>query len=270
MTAATEAETDLLLRRELPDGGVIEFEERLTGFRAYWYTPTPGGKRQRLPSVTTILGEITPRYGLLDWYEANGAEAALTLARRGFLDHVEPAFAIDAVREAGLGARGNLKSASNRGKRVHKVLEDYLLTGSVPNPSSFPEEDRGYIRGLIRWLLKANPEPVEVERLVCDPKRKYAGRLDARIKCYSGEWIADLKTNRRAQIYPSAFLQTAAYHQADVCCGAIPALGCLLVAVGPDGTFAEGYAPLEAWDAWDAGLDFYTAMHAVGEPLEVR
>jgi hypothetical protein len=59
--SATEEATDLYLRRELPDGALIEFEERLTGFRAYWYTgPTPGAKRERLPSVTTILGEIMP------------------------------------------------------------------------------------------------------------------------------------------------------------------------------------------------------------------
>jgi hypothetical protein len=274
--SATEEATDLYLRRELPDGALIEFEERLTGFRAYWYTgPTPGAKRERLPSVTTILGEIMPKYALLDWYEARGAEAALFLARRGLLDHVEPVDAIEAIRENGMGAKSSAKHASDRGKRIHKILEVYALTGAVPNPADYPEEDRGYIKGLIRWILKADPQVRDsggVERLVCDGERGYAGRLDLRCCVYgmSDDFIVDLKTNRKARLYPSASLQVAGYHQADVKCGAAPALGGLLVAVGPDGTFADAYVPLEAWDAWDDGLRYYSTTKGMPGPLEVR
>jgi hypothetical protein len=264
---------DILLRRELPDGGLLEFEERVSGFRAYWYT-APGGKsRQRFPSVTTILGEVMPRHALLEWYEARGAAGALILARKGLLKGVEPDDAIETVRLNGLGGKATAGEAGNRGRRVHKVLEDYLLTGAVPNPTDFLPEERGYLRGLIRWILKSNPEPVEVERLVCDPKRRFAGRLDVRARVHgmSDEFIIDLKTNRRAAIYPSACIQVAAYHNADIACGAQPALGGLLVAVGPDGSFAEGYAPIEAWDVWDAALNVVPrACGALPEPLEVR
>jgi hypothetical protein len=262
---------DILLRRELDDGSLIEFEERLTGFRAYWLT-RPGGKRVRLPSVTTILGQIMPKFQLLDWYEARGAEATLILARRGFLDHVDPANAVDAIREAGMGAGAVAGSASKRGQRVHKVLETYALTGEVPNPADYPEEDRGYIRGLIRWILKADPQATAVERLVCDPQRGYAGRLDmrARVHGMSDEFIVDLKTNRKGRLYSNASLQVAAYHQADVKCGAEPALGGLLVAIGPDGTYTEGYVPIEAWDAWDAGLEFHRSLGLMGSPLGVQ
>jgi hypothetical protein len=269
----TAVETgDILLRRELPDGGLLEFEERVSGFRAYWYTAAGSKSRKRLPSVTTILGAVMPRHALLEWYEARGAAGALILARRGMLKGVEPDDAIETVRLNGLGGKATAGSASNRGRRVHKVLEDYLTTGSVPNPAAFPEEDRGYLRGLIRWILKADPEPVEVERLVCDPKRGFAGRLDVRARVHrmSDEFIVDLKTNRRATIYPSACVQVAGYHNADVASGARPALGGLLVAVGPDGSFAEGYAPIEAWDVWDAALNLYRELAGMPEPLEVR
>lgn len=268
---ALATEEDIYLRRELPGGALIEFEERTTGFRAYWYTP-PNGKRVRLPSVTTIIGAVTPKQALLEWYEDRGAESALILARGGFLDHIDPVNAGAAVREAKIGAKRTLGDASGRGKRIHAVLEAYLKTGFVPNPSDYPETDRGYLRALIRWLLKTDPEPEDTERLVCDPERGYAGRLDvrARIHGMSDSFIIDAKTNRRAAIYPEALLQVAGYHQADVKCGAAPALGCLLVALGPDGEFSEGYAPLEAWDAWDRALDFYHALNGMGQPLEVH
>lgn len=269
-TTAIETEGGIYLRRELPDGGLIEFEERVSGFRAYWYTAAGSKTRTRFPSVTTVLGVVMPKYGLLDWYEARGAEAALILSRRGFLDHIDPANAVDAIRDAGMGAKASAGQASDRGKRVHSFLETYLLTGDVPALSTLPTEDRGYARGVIRWLLKAQPEPVAVEQLVVDPERGYAGRFDARVKCYGGEWIADLKTNRNCTIYPSALVQTAAYQQADIKNGSEPALGGLLIAVGPNGGFREGFAPLEAWDAWDQAIEFYRTLSAMPSALEVR
>lgn len=269
---ATATEGDILLRRELPGGALIEFEERVSGFRAYWYTAENGRQRVRLPSVTTVIGQVMPKHALLEWYEARGAEAALTLARGGYLDHVRPENAFEAIRNAGMGGKRALGDASERGKRIHAVLEDYCRTGSVPNPATFAPEDRGYLRGLIRWILKADPQPSATERLVCDPSRGYAGRFDMRAAVYrhTDEFIVDLKTNRRAQIYPEACLQVAGYHQADVKCGAAPALGGLVVAIGPDGEFSDGYVPLEAWDAWDAALEFSRVLSLMGSPLEVR
>jgi hypothetical protein len=86
----------------------------------------------------------------------------------------------------------------------------------------------------------------------------------------SDEFIVDLKTNRKGRLYSNASLQVAAYHQADVKCGAEPALGGLLVAIGPDGTYTEGYVPIEAWDAWDAGLEFHRSLGLMGSPLGVQ
>ena len=50
---------DVFLERKLDDGALIQFEERATGFRAYWYTAPGEVKRRRMPSVTTILGAIS-------------------------------------------------------------------------------------------------------------------------------------------------------------------------------------------------------------------
>lgn len=256
---------DVYLSRRLDDGALIEFEERVTGWRAYWYTAPDSSQRVRMPSVTTILGKITSSDALLDWYEARGAEAALSLSRRGFLDHVTPEHAVEAVREAGMGAKDHARDAADRGIRIHKVLQDYAESGAVPNPADYVEDDRGYLRGLIRWLLRADPQPVAVERLVVHPDFRYAGRLDLRARVHNGEYIVDLKTNRRAQIYRKSCLQAVAYHVADVRSGAEPCDGELLVAVGPDGTFAEAFTPNGTAEAWAAGLEFHRKLSEMGD-----
>jgi hypothetical protein len=264
----TVAET-VFLYRELDDGALIEFEERPTGFRAYWYT-APGAKRVRFASVTTILGRISPDDALRDWYESQGASAALRLEREGFLANVAPENAIEAVRQAGHGAKATAKDAANRGIRVHAILQDYAETGAVPNPADYAEGDRGYIRGLIRWIMHADPEPVAVERLVVHPEFGYAGRLDLRARIRGHEYIVDLKTNRRCQIYRKATLQALAYHVADVRSGAEPADGGeLLVAVGPDGHYAEGLPSIGTAEAWAAGLEYHRRLNDLGDIREV-
>lgn len=267
---------DVYLRRELENGALIEFEERTTGFRAYWYTPGPlapdridgvpwKGKRHRFPSVTTILDKISHSGGLLDWYEAKGAEGALILARNGLLDGIDPAEAVEVVRNNGLGAKDYASHAAKRGIRVHAILQAYAERGEVPNPRDYAEDERGYLRGLIRWILDADPEPVAVERLVVHPEFGYAGRLDLRARIHGREYIVDLKTNRKAQIYRKACLQVVAYHVADVRCGADAADGEMLVAVGPDGTYSDGLTPDGTAEAWAAGLEYARRLGDMGE-----
>jgi hypothetical protein len=268
MSVTTEG--DIYLKRELEDGALIEFEERVSGFRAYWYTPPGGGERKRFPSVTTILGAIVPKPQLLRWYEECGATAAVILERSRYLGNIRPENAVHAVREAGNGAEAHLRDAGNRGKRVHSVLEAYAATGDVPNPAAFPESDRGYIRGLIRWLLKADPQIEQFERLVANPGRQYAGRYDIRGKVYGLDLIVDLKTNRRAAIYREALLQIAGYDLAEAASGGKSADGGMVVAVGPDGTYAEGLVPGEAWEAWPHALNWYQSLGSVGECLPVK
>jgi hypothetical protein len=267
------AEGTIFLYRELDDGGLIEFEERPTGFRAYWYTPpnpSPTTKRIRFPSVTTVLGRISPDDALRDWYEAQGAAAALQLERDGYLKNVAPENAADAIREANMGAKATAKQAANRGIRVHAVLQDYAERGDVPNPADYEPSDRGYIKGLIRWIMHADPQPVAVERLVVHPEFGFAGRLDLRARIRGREYIVDLKTNRRCQIYRKACLQALAYHVADIRCGAETADGGeMLVAVGPDGTYAEGLPPVGTAEAWAAGLEYHRKLNEMGDIREV-
>lgn len=254
------------LERTLPDGSLIEYEERITGWRAYHYT-TADGKRTRYPSVTTILGEVMPKRGLLEFYEERGAEGAAILARRGGLKGVDPSQAVEVVRGAGLGAKDAAREAATRGIGVHAILQRYATDGDVPNPADYPAEMRGYIRGLILWLLKADPTPTAIEQLVANPNHRYAGRYDLRAGIYNLDTLVDLKTNRRCQIYPEAALQVTGYAYADIACGAPAPERLLLVAVGPDGSYAEATPGYGTDVAWHRALDWYAAKQAMQEVM---
>ena len=75
-----DASETISLSRVRADGSLIEFEQRPTGYRAYHFT-SPGGERLRFPSVTTVIGQISPKFSLLDWYERKGAEGLITYRR---------------------------------------------------------------------------------------------------------------------------------------------------------------------------------------------
>jgi hypothetical protein len=256
------------LSRKLDDGSIIEFEERTSGFRAYFYTPA-GGNRVRFPSVTTILGDVMPKGALLDWYEAQGAEAAATLAKKGALKGVDPTMAVEVTRAAGMSARETAKRAAKRGIAVHAILQRYAESGEVPNPSDYPADYRGYIRGLIKWLLHADPVPSAVERLVAHPEQGYAGRMDLRASIRARDTVVDLKTNRRCVIYREAALQVTGYAYGDMACGAPAPDQLLLVAVGPDGSFAEAQPGYGTDAAWHEALRFYRTLKAMQEVAEV-
>jgi hypothetical protein len=237
--------------------GVVEFEQRPNGYRAYHVT-TLDGPRRRLPSVTTILNVLAKR-ALLDWYEQMGIESALELERSGALVNVAVADATEILRANKLGARGHLRAAQDRGLSLHKLLQDFADTEAAPNPALHPPEYRGYIKALVRWLLKAEKrgiEFVEVERVVAHPTLGYAGRMDVRASIKGFPFIIDLKTNRQGRVYPDHHYQPVAYAVADEACGAEPVHDCLIVAIGPDGDYDEMRSCASPAD-WLAVLDVY-------------
>jgi hypothetical protein len=257
------------IARELEGVGRSEFVDKANGYRAYHYTP-PDGVRVRLPSVTTVLGAVVPKHALLDWYEARGAEGAVTLERHGVLEGVDPDQVIEVVRGRGMGAKDHARQAAGRGVSLHAILEDYCRTGDFPNPIDYPEDYRGYIRALARWILKADPEPIATERLVCHPEHGYAGRYDLRALAYGSDALIDLKTNRKGTLYPEAALQLAGYAEADERCGASYPERLLLVALGPDGQFTEGQPNAGIGEAWKRALAHYHSLKAVAiGPVEV-
>ncbi len=265
-------------RRELPDGSLIEFEEAPVGWltkageprkkdwRAYFYTPA-GGERVRVPSVTTILDTILPKPGLPPWAEARGIEGAVEAVRLGEIDPRDCADPVGTVRRLRLGADRARDDAADRGLNVHAILEEYMRTGAAPNPAEHPEAHHGYIRGLTRFLLKHDPEPVAVEELVCSPVDGYAGRLDLRAVASRLLTGYDLKSQEKGYIYPGAHIQLGCYERGAIAAGDEPADRLLVVVVDAQGGFREMPADHPP-EMLDRALDFYRAIKPINSACE--
>jgi hypothetical protein len=215
--------------REIPGIGTLEFEQTPTR-RNYWLRAEGNTRRTRLPSVTSILRDTWPKPALLEWYAKNGANS--------------PAL---------------LKAASERGTNVHRFVEVFMTTGELLPFAEFPDEHRGYLQGIARFLWEADPKPIAVERLVCHPELNYAGRLDLIAEIYGVPTLLDFKTNPRGAVYPEAHVQTTAYAIADERCGSPRVERIMIVGVAEDGTF-NPVAGGDGAKVWTSALDLYRQM----------
>lgn len=300
MTATVEIPEGLsmYLRRELPDGALIEFEERReSGYRAYYFTPqsdcldcdgtgrrpsekrtngtvkcqackgTGATKRERMVSVTTLLDAILPKPGLPPWAEERGIEGVIAALHLGEITaSTDPADAIKLVRQLKLGADAARDTAAERGLDIHALLEAYMRTGDAPPRPDNPDH-WGYYQALCSWLLARNPEPEVVEGLVCDPVARYAGRRDLVASCSGVRIGYDAKTQERAGIYSGAHVQVKLYERADIACGSEPCDELRAVVFAADGKWRE--MPCEATDAVaDAALAFAELIRPIDSLCE--
>jgi genome maintenance exonuclease 1 len=263
--------------------GVVEFEQAPAGWlakngkprrkdwRAYYLTGEDE-KRRRMTSVTTLLDAITAKGGLVVWSERIAVRDALEAVRRGVLDPaapLEPRAAIDVLKANGLGADAEKGKAATRGLNLHALLEEYLRTGTPPDPSAHPEPHRGYIRALAGFLTKYDPEPVLIEHIVACPEHGYAGRLDlvARVEGLVGLW--DLKTQENAGIYSSAHVQCAMYRRGLRDSDDMEVSTAQVVALAADGGFRV--MPCAATDsAVDAALAWYRHLSPIESACDAQ
>lgn len=265
---------DEYLHRELDDGTVIEFEFAPAGFltkkgeprkvdwRRYYVQGPDDEKRSERVSVTTLLDLVTSKGGLPYWFEQGGIKGAHIAHRQGLIDNeTTPERAVEIVRKHRLGAEAERDRAADRGLNVHALLQEYMETGRAPNPSSHPEPHRGYIRALVAFLLKHDPEPIAVEQLVAAPE--YAGRMDLVAKEAGLVTSLDLKTQERCGIYMQAHVQLALYNRAHRLCGGVELDRSHVVALAADGEFRSMELQMSEEGALAA-----LAWYAHARPLE--
>jgi hypothetical protein len=235
MTTATE------LSRDIPGVGLVEFEET-DKRRNYWFTPEGGKRRQRMPSVTSILRQTWPKPALLEWYAKHGRETETLLEK-----------------------------ASLRGKAVHKFVEVYMATGELMDVTEFAEDHRPYLRGVARFLWDYNPEPLAVERLIVHPEMRYAGRLDLVAGIRDKITLLDFKSNPRGRVYSEAHVQATAYAIANERCGDEAIDQTLVVGISDSGDYNPVFGS-DAAKLWGSVLAFYGELRkferAVGEAEE--
>jgi hypothetical protein len=270
------------LERRLPSGLQIVFEAAPAGWlkedgeprkrdwRAYFINHAPDvvpRARQRIPSVTTICDSILPKDGLPPWAERQGIRGALEAIRRGLLTlDTDDDTAVRTVRANKLGADAARDEAADRGLNMHRLLEEYMLFGRVPNPAEHPIPHRPFIRGLVKWLIHADPEPLAVEMLVADPDERYAGRLDLlaglRVRGRLRTVLVDLKSQEKGAIYEAAHVQVQLYRRAEDRHGDSKIEDARIVVVDGFGGFRE-MDLIATEDLADRALDYYRRVKLI-------
>lgn len=239
MTTATESVT---LERKVPGVGTIQFEEgeRKDGrkFRNYWLTREGNSRRERMPSVTTILRATWPKPGLLEWYAREGA-------------------GVDTI----------LEQSAARGRAAHRFVEVFMETGELLEFDAFPADYAPYLTGIAKFLWDYDPKPIAVERLVVYPELNYAGRLDLIAAIDDVPTLLDFKTNPRGKVYPEAHIQVHAYALAEKRCNGDDVDATMVVGVGEDGNY-HAVPGADASKIWGAVLDFYKTLKRFDKELE--
>ena len=251
-----------------------------------------------IPSVTTVLGVLDKSGPLVWWSMGVGIEGVLELLKRRVLreDHYALYYGGVCGSDGWLGSERADKNAivslltehkltsnhvrdkaGDRGQAVHDALENWARHGHMPDPSIYPEEQEGYVRGLVAFLKDVpSAEPVGTEVLVASSEYGYAGRYDLRIRTNAehqivvrrtatrvrkralkpGLYLADLKTSKA--IYGSHARQLEAYEQASIESGYDPTDGRGVLLVTPDGgyEFKRSWATFEDFrvvlDVWNS------------------
>lgn len=85
------------------------------------------------------------------------------------------------LKSAGLSHDAKTKDAQDRGTTVHKMREDYVNLGVIPNPDGEPEHWRGYVQSMARYIMdteRAGEVAESVETIIGSVTHGFAGRCD--------------------------------------------------------------------------------------------
>ena len=235
------------------------------GSHAYYLADPATGKKTRVPSVTTLLGQLA-KPALVRW----AARAAADFASDNWesLSGLTPAERRKMIAAAPDQARN---TAAAKGTAIHKWAEQ-LLAGE---PVDIPEQHLGTVEQFARWWEGSGFTAVHSEMRLWSEEDDfagcaYAGTCDLVATHRDGSrWLLDHKTG--SGIYGDYAVQLAAYAAAetwvvdgeDAPARPIHRLGA--IHIRPDGT------TLHTLDQEQRGIaaerwDILRALRTVGEP----
>ena len=151
----------------------------------YWH------QNQPYASVTNVL-KVIDKPALRYWF---GKEVYWAVVN-------EPSIELKAALNAPWKSSGSAKA---RGTAVHKIVEDFTVTGKVEVPQKY----RGYASAFRKWVQEYNADLMEREKTIFNHAEKYAGTLDLLVNINNTPAIIDIKTGK--DIYPESGLQLSAY-----------------------------------------------------------
>jgi hypothetical protein len=228
------------ISREIAGVGRLDFEQNANR-RAYLLLPEGKERRATYPSVTEIIRACWPAgESLLNWQGSIGNKKAKE------------------VRD----------ESAAIGTDTHRFIETYLSTGSPLTFDQFPENRRPFLVGAAKFLGQYQPEPIHegMERLICHPELKYAGRLDflGILNDSPALTLLDYKTSAGGNFYAKAHAQLAGYALADKRCGGETIERYGVVGINGQGDMQIVWTPVDqAQDCWLQIITYYTAMRAL-------
>lgn len=187
---------------QMPSKVTVYYREK---DHSYWTETKRRGKEWsgsgRLTGVSTVVGPFDFRPDNLMKYAArrNGDGIAMLAADclsledaddiRSALQWLTSGESIwEALSDAKLLYSDLTDRAAARGTNVHKHGLHALARGeTLPALAQLTDEERGYVKGIMRFWRDHNPEPLQAEQVVADMIIGCAGRLDLRAKLH-GEW----------------------------------------------------------------------------------
>ena len=178
---------------------------RIDKGRNHHYVDQAGNK---IPGVTSILGDGMPKPALLPWGIKSVSEYAVNNWEE--LSKLPISDRLTTLKGSPYAERD---AAANRGTEVHRFAE-MLIKGEAVSP---PLEIRPYVENYARFLDEWEVEPYLVEVSIVNHRVRYCGTLDMVVripKLGDGLFIADIKTNRSG-VYGETAFQLAAYANAE-------------------------------------------------------
>lgn len=170
------------------------------------------GNGQRIPGVTTILGDGLPKKQLINWAANATAEGAVN--HWDELSDLPVASRLKTLQ----GIRYDINNtAKSKGTLVHGYAARLVQGDEV---TGIEDEIRPHVENYVRFLDEHNVQPILIETIVVNYTYGYAGTLDLVASLISPDtgvretWLLDIKTGEKG-IWPETALQLAAYRYAE-------------------------------------------------------
>ena len=199
--------------------------------------------------VTSMLRECLPKPALVPWAEGVGRSGVIELARQGLdIASMTPEAIKDALKAAALTTEDAKRSGGDRGSQVHQFIENYFVTGTLPDADAYDDVARPYLVQLAKFILDYKPTFLASEVKLVSHEYGFAGQTDG--ICLIGEQpsrrnkpvnlagkrcLFDAKTNRAGRVYKrEMFYQVACYEYAWREMGGEPNDHQIVLALGQD------------------------------------
>lgn len=174
-------------------------EGRAFGRTTHWYVRTDTG--EKVPGVTTIIGQGLAKPFLVPWGINTTAEAAVN--EWDDLAAMPPADRLKRLKKAAYDERD---AAAKRGTEIHDLAERIGRGEEV----DVPDELAGHVESAVKFYDEWQPEVVLAERVCFHLQYGWAGTFDLIARFPDGRVaLLDWKTSKR--IYEDTALQLAAY-----------------------------------------------------------